>query len=369
VAIDVMEYTKLGRTETKVSKIALGTMTFGEQTSQDDAFEILDYAIANGVSLIDTAEMYPIHPKRETYGRAEEIIGNYLSSRNNRDDVVIATKIASCNIQGIGASKLAWIRGGGSTLKYDADNVSASVRDSLRRLKTDYIDICQLHWPERKVPLSDRLDFEYDPDESKWTAFQEVLENLDTLVKEGLIRHVGVSNETPWGLLQYISIAEQKGLPRPVSTQNVYNLVNRAFDIGLSEIAIREQCGLLAYSPLAGGRLTGKYLANSRPDEARYSKWPGPKHRYHNQALDRAIAEHATVASDYGLKLNDMALAFVLNRPYVASMIVGAGKLDHIKNALNSLDIQLPDDLKSRLDLFHRSNPNPAITGIGGCNE
>ena len=261
-----MKYRKLGNTDIDVSVICLGTMTFGEQNTQEESFEQMDYSLDRGINFFDTAELYAVMPRRETYGKTEEIVGNWFKERKNRDKIILASKIASK-----AEDDLEWIRNGSTTLGFDRKNMDIAIDNSLKRLQTDYIDLYQLHWPERKVPKFGVLDFNYDPHDNEWTAIEEVLENLNRLVKSGKIRYVGLSNETPWGVMKFLQIAKEKNLPRMVSIQNVYSLVNRVFDVANSEVSIREQCGLLAYSPLAGGRLSGKYIGNKKPQNSRYT--------------------------------------------------------------------------------------------------
>ena len=229
-------------------------MTFGEQNTQQDGFDQMDYAFERGVNFFDTAELYAVMPRKETYGKTEEIIGNWFREKKNRDKIILASKIASKS------EGLEWIREGSENLGFDKKNMNAAIDASLKRLKTDYIDLYQLHWPERKVPKFGQLDYKYDPEDNTWTTMEEVLFNLNELIKVGKVRHVGLSNETPWGMMKFLEVAKQKNLPRMMSVQNVYSLVNRVFDIGHSEVSINENCGLLAYSPLAGGRLSGKYI-------------------------------------------------------------------------------------------------------------
>ncbi|SVE14917.1 uncharacterized protein METZ01_LOCUS467771, partial [marine metagenome] len=221
-----MKYRKLGTTDLNVSVICLGTMTFGEQNSQLDGFELMDNAFEKGVNFIDTAEIYPIYPKKETYGKSEEIIGNWLKTKKNRDKIILASKVASGHPKGIGATGLTWIRKGGKNLRFDKDNLIEAVNGSLKKLQTDYIDLYQLHWPERNVAVGGQLDFQYDPSDTKWTPIEEVLENLDQLVKSGKIRYVGLCNETPWGVINFLKTAQEKKLPRMMSIQNGYSLVN-----------------------------------------------------------------------------------------------------------------------------------------------
>ena len=246
-----MNYKKLGNTDLDVSTICLGTMTWGEQNTQDEGFEQMDYALEQGVNFWDTAELYAIPAKKKTYGRTEEIIGNWFKSRNKRDEVILATKISGPG--------LSWIRGGGN--QFDKKNLNEAVNKSLERLKTDYIDLYQLHWPERKSNYFGRLGYDHK-DEDEWNDFNEILESLSEIIKSGKIRYVGLSNETSWGLSKFLEISKNKNLPRMMSVQNPYSLLNRTYEIGLAEISVRERSGLLAYSPLAGGFLSGKYRQN-----------------------------------------------------------------------------------------------------------
>jgi aryl-alcohol dehydrogenase-like predicted oxidoreductase len=355
-----MEYRNLGKSDLKVSALSLGTMTFGEQCSKEEAFKILDFSIDAGINLIDTAEMYPVYPRPTTYGVSEEILGEYFSKRS-RKSVFLATKIASCNPIGIGASKLSWIRSGGENLRFDRENINSALVASLKRLKTDYIDLYQLHWPERRVPMSDCLDYDLNSSDSYWTDFGDVLVYLNDLVKKGLIRYIGLSNETAWGLCKYLSTSTQLNLLGPICIQSAYNLINRVFDIAHSEVALMEKVGVLAYSPLAGGRLTGKYLNDARPDGARYTMWPGPNTRYHSDRVSHAVYHYAKLADKYSLSLSEMSYAFVLSRPYISSVIIGCSNLMQVKNAFSSLNTNLVPELLEELDNFHRAYPNPAV--------
>ena len=258
-----MKYRKLGTTDLDVSVICLGTMTFGEQNSQQDGFDQMDYALERGVNFFDTAELYAVMPRKETYGKTEEIIGNWFQEKKNRDKIILASKIASKS------DGLEWIRGGSDKLGFDKVNLNAAIDASLKRLKTDYIDLYQLHWPERKVPKFGQLDFKYDANDNSWTSIEEVLYNLNELVKVGKVRYVGLSNETPWGMMKFIQLAKEKKLPRMMSIQNPYSLLNRSYEVGLAEVAIRENIGCLAYSPLASGYLSGKYRNKNFPKGSR----------------------------------------------------------------------------------------------------
>ena len=347
-----MKYRKLGNTDLEVSVICLGTMTFGEQNSQKEGFDQMNYALERGVNFFDTAELYAVMPKKETYGKTEEIIGNWLLEKKIRDKVILASKISGNGIS--------WIREGNDKLKFDKKNIDLAIDSSLKRLKTDYIDLYQLHWPERKVPKFGKLDFDYDPFDNEWTQIQEVLENLDSHIKSGKIRHVGLSNETPWGAMKFLQIAKEKNLPRMMSIQNVYNLVNRVFDIANSEVAIREKLGLLAYSPLAGGRLSGKYI-NNKPKDARYTLWPRRFDRHHTQRGEIAISKYVTLANKYNIAPSTFANAYVNNRPFVTSNIIGATNMQQLKENIDSIDINLSQEILSQIEAIHLYDPNPCV--------
>jgi len=356
-----MKYRKLGTTDLNVSVICLGTMTFGEQNSQSDGFEQMDYAVERGVNFFDTAEIYPVMPKKETYGKSEEIIGNWLKTKKNRDKIILASKIASGHPTGIGSSGLTWVRKGGKNLRFDKDNINKAVNASLKRLQTDYIDLYQLHWPERNVPVFGQLDFKYDPSDTKWTPIEEILENLDQLVKSGKIRYVGLSNETPWGIINFLRIAKEKKLPRMMSVQNGYSLVNRIFDIAHSEASIREQCGLLTYSPLAGGRLSGKYMNGKKPKNSRYTLWPKRFSRHHTVRGESAITKYVDLAKKYNITPSTFANAFVNDRPFVTSNIIGATSIKQLEENINSIDITLTEEMLKDIEDIHLSDPNPCV--------
>ena len=350
-----MRYRKLGTTDLNVSVICLGTMTFGEQNSQQDGFDQMDYAYERGVNFFDTAELYAVMPRRETYGKTEEILGNWFQEKKNRDKIILASKIASKS------DGLEWIREGSDKLGFDKKNVNAAIDASLKRLKTDYIDLYQLHWPERQVPKFGQLDFKYDPTDNTWTTIEEVLFNLNELVKDGKVRYVGLSNETPWGMMKFLEVAKQKSLPRMMSIQNVYSLVNRVFDIGHSEVSTKENCGLLAYSPLAGGRLSGKYIGGTNPKNARYTLWPRRFSRHHTERGEKAIDKYVGIANKYGIPPSTFANAFVNDRPFVTSNIIGATTMDQLKENIDSIDIQLTDEMHSDIEEVHLTNPNPCV--------
>ena len=350
-----MKYRKLGTTDIDVSVICLGTMTFGEQNSQQDGYDQMDYALERGVNFFDTAELYPIMPRKETCGKTEEIIGNWFKQRKNRSKVILASKIASKT-----GNDLSWIREGAEKLSFDKKNINAAIDASLQRLHTDYIDLYQLHWPERKVPKFGKLDFEYDPFDNEWTQIEEVLDNLNNLIKAGKIRYIGLSNETPWGVMKFLQTAKERSLPRMMSIQNVYSLVNRVFDIANSEVSIRENCGLLAYSPLAGGRLSGKYI-NQQPKNARYTLWPRRFDRHHTDRGEIAIAKYVSLAKKHNIAPSTFANAYVNDRSFVTSNIIGATTTDQLKENIDSINITLSNEILDEIEDIHLSDPNPCV--------
>ena len=350
-----MKYRKLGTTNIDVSVICLGTMTFGEQNSQQDGFDQMDYALERGVNFFDTAEIYAVMPRKETYGKTEEIMGNWFKEKNNRDKIILASKIASK-----AKNDLTWIREGAEKLGFDKKNMNAAIDASLQRLQTDYIDLYQLHWPERKVPKFGKLDFEYDPYDNEWIQIEEVLDNLNNLIKSGKIRYIGLSNETPWGVMKFLQVAKEKNLPRMMSIQNVYSLVNRVFDIANSEVSIRENCGLLAYSPLAGGRLSGKYI-NQQPKNARYTLWPSRFDRHHTKRGEMAIAKYVSLAKKYNITPSTFANAYVNDRPFVTSNIIGATTIEQLRENIDSIDITLSNEILHEIEDIHLSDPNPCV--------
>ncbi len=351
-----MKYRKLGTTDIDVSVICLGTMTWGEQNTQKDGFDQMDYALERGINFFDTAEIYAVMPRKETYGKTEEIIGNWFKEKKNRDKIILASKIASK-----AENDLQWIREGSKNLGFDKKNMNSAIDASLKRLQTDYIDLYQLHWPERKVPKFGQLDFEYDPNENKWTPIEEVLENLNALVKEGKIRYVGLSNETPWGVMEFLQTSREKNLPRMMSIQNVYSLVNRVFDVANSEVSIREKCGLLAYSPLAGGRLSGKYVNNKKPANARYTLWPHRFSRHNTERGEIAIGKYVNLAMKYNIAPATFANAFVNDRSFVTSNIIGATNMKQLKEDIDSIDLTLTKEMLEEIENIHLSDPNPCV--------
>lgn len=344
-----MQRRNLGRTDLQVSAIALGTMTWGEQNTQAEAFEQIRLAKDAGVNFLDTAEMYPVPPNGETYGSTETIIGNYFRQYGDRSDWVLASKV-------VGPGRMEHIRDGNPRL--NRANIVAALDASLARLQTDYLDLYQLHWPDRKTNFFGQLGFTYDP-EDEFVAIEETLEVLDDLVKAGKIRHIGLSNETPWGTTQFLHLAQTRGWPRAVSIQNPYSLLNRTFEIGLAEIALREQIGLLAYSPLAFGVLSGKYLNGARPAKGRLTLFDRFQ-RYNNPQVEIAAQGYVDLARQHGLDPAQMALAFVTSRPFVISNIIGATTLEQLRSNLASIELNLDAQLLEALEVIHLRQPNPA---------
>ena len=345
-----MNYRPLGRTDLRVSEICLGTMTFGEQNTQADASVQLDRAVAAGINFIDTAEMYPVPPRTETQGRTESYIGNWVAERGNRDRLILATKVAGP------ADWLPHVRGPGARL--DRANIEAAIDGSLRRLRTDYVDLYQLHWPDRETNYFGKLGYAHPPQDNS-VPLAETLGVLADLIKAGKVRHIGLSNETPWGTMHAIALAEQQGLPRVVSIQNPYNLLNRTFEIGLAEVALREQCGLLAYSPLAFGMLTGKYAGGARPEGARLTLFTRFD-RYSNPQAEAATQGYVDIARRHGLDPAQMALAWVTSRPFVTSNIIGATSLEQLETNLASTELVLSDEVIAEIEAAHVAQPNPS---------
>jgi len=344
-----MRYRKLGMTDLEVSLICLGTMTWGEQNTEVEAHAQLDLALERGVNFIDTAELYPVPADAATQGRTEAYIGTWLRSRGVRDRVVIATKIAGPG--------LAHFRGGNTV--YDRLTLEAAVQGSLERLQTDCIDLYQLHWPTRKTNFFSRLGYVVDPDEEGVeAAMLESLEALAGLQRAGRIRHIGLSNETPWGVMKYLELAARHGLPRVQSVQNPYSLLNRSYEIGLAEVSHREHCGLLAYSPLGFGTLSGKYLSGQRPPQARLSRFQQFQ-RYFTAAGEAATERYVALAREAGMAPESMALAYVNSRRFVTSTIIGATSLQQLQVNIDSVDVELDPSLIAAIDAVHTEHPNP----------
>jgi aryl-alcohol dehydrogenase-like predicted oxidoreductase len=346
-----MEFRALGRTGLQVSLIGLGTMTFGEQNTEADGHAQLDYAVDHGVNLIDTSEVYAVPPRAETYGSTERIIGTWLRRSGKRQHVVLCSKVAGPG----SALGVTHVRGGANRL--DRRNINEAIDDSLRRLQTDYLDLYQVHWPDRSTNFFGRLDYEHVEQEDT-VPIEETLEVLSELVQAGKVRHVGVSNETPWGLHRYLQLAQESGLARLVSIQNPYSLLNRSFEVGLAEMAIREDVGLLAYSPLGFGVLTGKYLDGARPPEARVVRWSRFA-RYSGEVAERTTAAYVAIARSHGLDPAHMALAFVNRQRFVSSNLIGATTMEQLVTNVASADVQLSDEVLQAIEQVHKAQPNP----------
>lgn len=343
-----MDCKLLGGSDLNVSRLCLGTMTFGQQNSEAEAHEQLDYAVAQGINFIDTAEMYPVPPMAETQGRTEQYIGSWLKARGNRGQLIIATKVA-------GPAEMAQhIR---PDVRLNKANIRAAITTSLQRLQTDYIDLYQLHWPERATNFFGQLNYQHQP-ETDGTPILETLEALKELVDEGVIRYVGLSNEVPWGVMKFLSYAEALGLPRVVSVQNPYNLLNRKDEVGLTEVLLREEVELLAYSPLAFGTLSGKYLDGSAGPQARINQFPRFS-RYLTEAGLQATAAYVQLAREHGLDPAQMALAFVNSRSFVGSNIIGATTMEQLKSNIGSIDLKLSDEMLAEIEVIGTRFSNP----------
>jgi len=346
-----MKYNRLGSSDLDVSEICLGTMTFGEQNSEAEAHQQLDYATTRGINFIDAAEMYPVPPRGETQGRTEAYVGSWLKNQA-RDKQIIATKITGPG-RGFG-----WVRGGPKAI--DSASVKEAVDQSLARLQTDYIDLYQIHWPDRYLPNFGQAF--YDPTEERSTVgIEEQLEALAGVVKQGKVRYIGLSNESPWGVMEFLRLARERNLPAAASIQNAYSLLNRAYEPGLSEVTRREGIPLIPYSPLAFGHLTGKYLNGGKPEGARLTVFPPFGQRYDKPNVEPAAAAYVELANRSGLSPATMAIAFVRSRWFVASTIIGATSLAQLKENIDVVDTDLPSAVLGEIDAIHQRYPNPAL--------
>lgn len=341
-----MQIRPLGDSGIEVSRLCLGTMTFGEQNSEAEAHEQLTRAVAFGINFIDTAEMYPVPPLAETQGRTESYIGSWLKRRAARDDVVIATKVAGPGLE--------HIRGGP---RMSREHIHQAIDASLTRLQSDYVDLYQLHWPDRSTNYFGRLGYVPDEDEDA-VSLEESLSALKELVDAGKVRAIGLSNETPWGVMRCLQLAETLGLPRVASVQNPYNLLNRSFEVGLAEIAHREEVGLLAYSPLGFGVLSGKYLQGKRPPKGRLTLYERFK-RYTSEVAEEATQAYVQIARDHSLDPAQMALAYVNSRPFLTSNIIGATTMEQLESNLVSESLKLSQEVLDAIEAVHRRLPNP----------
>lgn len=344
-----MQYTKLPNTDIKVSKICLGTMTWGNQNTQDEGFAQMDLALDYGVNFFDCAELYPVPAEAKTYAETERIIGNWFAKTGNRDKVVMATKIAgpgdyTAHIRTNGFSKAA---------------LNEAVDNSLKRLQTDYIDLYQLHWPERTTNTFGVRDYKIDNDDTWQDNFNEVLQTLDTIIKSGKIKHLGLSNEKAWGTMRYLELSKQHNLPKMITIQNAYSLLNRTFEGDLAEVSHRENIGLLAYSPMAFGVLSGKYIKGIAADNARLKLFPRFA-RYSSEQSTQAAKRYLELAESNGLTLAQMALAFVNQRPFVTSNIIGATNLEQLEENIKSIEVELSEDVLKSINAIHAEIPNPA---------
>ena len=343
-----MNFKKLGNTELKVSTICLGTMTWGEQNTQKDAFEQMNYALDCEINFFDAAEIYPSPCRKETYGKTERIIGNWFNQKKNRDKVILASKIAGPG--------LSWVRNGDQN--FSEQKIKKALEDSLQRLRTDYIDLYQLHWPERKTNFFGRLNYKYTEEDS-WNKFEKVLIALEKFIKQGKIRYVGLSNETPWGLSKFLEISKIKKLPRMMSVQNPYSLLCRTYEIGLSEISIREKSGLLAYSPLAGGFLTGKYRNNNLPENSRQKLFADYYTRYSNPNASLVIEKYYNIAKKFGLDFAQMSIKFCEIQKFLTSVIIGATTMEQLKINIESVSVNLEEEILKEINNVQIKYPNP----------
>ena len=343
-----MRYQTLGNTDLSVSKLCLGTMTWGEQNTEAQAHEQLDYALEQGINFIDTAEMYPVPPKADTQGKTEQYIGSWIKSRHNRDKVILASKAAGPG------EWLSYLRNGP---RLNKQHLQQALDNSLKRLETDYLDLYQLHWPDRNTNFFGQISYQHQDDESA-TPLLETLDALNDFVKAGKIRHIGVSNETPWGLMNYLQLAKEHDLPRMASIQNPYNLLNRTFEIALAEIAHREQVPLLAYSPLAFGALSGKYLKGARPENARLTLYTRFQ-RYTSDKAEQAIQAYVDLAQQHQLDPSQMALAFVNSRRFLGANIIGATSMEQLKSNIESISLELNEDVLAGIESIQQDITNP----------
>lgn len=345
-----MKFKNLGKTDLKVSLICLGTMTWGDQNNETEAFEQMDYALDQGVNFFDTAELYSVPPKKNTYGSTEKIIGNWFKKTKKRGKVILASKIAGPGLD--------WIRGGG--LQYSKSSINKALEDSLKRLQTDCIDLYQLHWPERNTNYFGKLDYDHKEPENNWNQFEDILNHLQDCIKTGKIKYIGISNETAYGLSKYLEISKLKNLPRVVSVQNPYNLLNRSYEIGLAEISAREQAGLLAYSPLAFGYLSGKYRNGVVPKNSRMALFGPSYQRYTGAKSQEAIEEYFKIAQEAGITLTQLSLAFINSRPFVTSNIIGATNMTQLKEDIESINVNLENTVLEKINSVHKKISNPA---------
>ena len=344
-----MNYNTLPGTEIKVSKICLGTMTWGRQNTEEEAHQQMDFALENGINFFDTAELYPIPPRAEEQGDTERFIGTWFKKRNNRNQVILASKIAGP------AGFTQHIR---TDKNYSKKTIDAAIENSLKRLQTDYIDLYQLHWPERPTNFFGKRGYAYQKGDHWEENFEEVLDALQAQIKKGTLRYIGLSNETPWGTMKFIEAASEQR-PRVRTIQNPYSLLNRTFETGNAEVCHREDVGLLAYSPLAFGVLSGKYRGGSQPEKARLTLFPHYD-RYSSDPCKQAVEAYFELAQKNGMSLTQLALAFVNDRPFVTSNIIGATNLEQLKENIGTVQLQLSPEVLEEIDKIHEAIPNPS---------
>ena len=344
-----MNFKKLGNTDLKVSTICLGTMTWGEQNNQKEAFEQMNYALDSGINFFDTAEIYPSPCFEKTYGSTEKIIGNWFKEKKNREQVILASKISGPG--------LSWVRNGGP--QYSEQNIKKAIEDSLKRLQTDYIDLYQLHWPERKTNFFGRLNYKHQEKEDSWNDFEKILIILEKFIKQGKIRHIGLSNETSWGLSKFLEVSKLKTLPKMMSVQNSYNLLCRTYEIGLAEISIREKSGLLAYSPLAGGFLTGKYRNNNLPENSRQKLFADYYTRYNKPNTSIVIEKYFDIAKKFNLDFAQMSIKFCEIQKFLTSVIIGATSMEQLKIDIESVNVDLSEEIIKKINDVQIIYPNP----------
>ena len=342
-----MNYKKLGNTDINVSTICLGTMTWGEQNTQIEAFEQMNYSLDNGVNFWDTAELYAVPPKAETYGHTETIFGNWFEETKKRKDILLASKV--------GGPSRKYMRNGENS--FAGKNLVDALHGSLKRLKTDYIDLYQLHWPERNVNNFGRLGYEHK--ENDWNKFEDVLENLKKFIEEGKIRYVGLSNETPWGVMNYLQLAKDKDLPRMMSIQNPYSLLNRSYEVGLAEVSIRENIGCLSYSPLASGYLTGKYRNKQFPKGSRMERDFDFWTTYRKPNMEEAVEDYYKISQKFDLDMSQMSIKFCEVQDFMTSVIIGATTMEQLKTNIESVKVNLDSEVIKEINNVQKKYPNP----------
>ena len=342
-----MNYKKLGNTDINVSTICLGTMTWGEQNTQSEAFEQMNYSLENGVNFWDTSELYAVPPKAETYGHTETIIGNWFEETKKRKDVILASKV--------GGPSRKYMRNGENS--FTGKNLEDALHGSLKRLKTDYIDLYQLHWPERNVNNFGKLGYEHK--ENDWNKFEDVLENLKKFIEQGKIRYVGLSNETPWGVMNYLQLAKDKDLPRMMAIQNPYSLLNRSYEVGLAEVSIRENIGCLAYSPLASGYLSGKYRNKQFPKGSRMERDFDFWTRYRKPNMENAVEDYYKISQKYDLDMSQMSIKFCEVQDFMTSVIIGATTMEQLKTNVESVKVNLDSEVIKEINNVQKKYPNP----------